>query len=110
MAKNPQQAQQKDTSNVEPNKVAQEQGQATSPTGPKVGVELNGRKDPREIVQDGMSKSKAIRALAAAGYTNAEIVKISRMPEMKILQYNDGREIRYQHVRNVMSQPIKDTA
>jgi len=96
--------------NVEPNKVAQASGQATdpNPADKEWGITLNGRKDPQEVVGEETNKSKAIRMLSAAGYTNAEIVKISR--KVKALQYKDGREIRYQHVRNVMSQKLANAS
>jgi len=110
MAKNNQQAQQKDTTSEASNVVAQERGQATDPNpqDKEWGITLNGRPDPMEVVGDETNKSRAIRKLVAAGYTTSEIVKISR--KVKALQYSDGREIRYQHVRNVLSQKLKESA
>jgi hypothetical protein len=104
------QAQQKQMESTTPNKVAEAAGQATDPNpqDKEWGITLNGRKDPMEVVGEETNKSKAIRMLAAAGYTNAEIVKISR--KIKALQYKDGREIRYQHVRNVMSQKLANAS
>jgi hypothetical protein len=94
--------------------VAQKEGQKTSPS--FAGVELNGRKSPKDVVATAKGKSEAIRALAAAGYTTAQIAKMS--PELSVFHYLDNGKvrmdaktnkpaaIRYQHVRNVLNQPI----
>ncbi len=77
-------------------------------TEPKVvaKVELNGRKDPKVLLKDAANKSIAIRALSGAGYSHSEIVRISA--HFPMLQYDDGRPIRYQHVRNVMTVQLKE--
>jgi hypothetical protein len=79
--------------------------------------DLKGRRDPRDVVDGITHKSAAIRALSGAGYTAAEIARLSDPDPKKsgenaltILQYKDGspqKAIRYQHVRNVLKQPLK---
>jgi hypothetical protein len=46
--------------------------------------------------------SEKIRAMTADGYKTAAIAKL--------LKYEDGRNLRYQHVRNVQKQPLKKPA
>ena len=66
------------------------------------------RPNPETIVKQTKSKSEAVRALAAAGYTTAEIAsEKGPCKDLQILKYGDGRMIRYQHVRNVLTQPLK---
>lgn len=115
MATNKQHANDKNdkNDNLKPNEqpagpTAQAQGNTVVATQPVPNDKKDTRKDPKAVVENMDNKSKAIRALSAAGYTTAEIAKMSKNEGMEILRYKDGREIRYQHVRNVLMQPIKD--
>jgi hypothetical protein len=80
------------------------------------GFDLKDRKDPRTVVDGITHKSAAIRALSAAGFTAGEIVRLSDPKKagenaLKVLQYTSADApqiaVRYQHVRNVLKQPLK---
>src|SRR5262245_2833711 len=88
-----------------------QQAPATAPAH-VYGFDLKGRKDPKTVVEGVSKKSAAIRALSAANYTTAEIARLSDKEKLgdnaiAILQYPDGRPLRYQHARNVLTQKLK---
>ena len=66
-------------------------------------VRGKGGKDPFKVkgFKNAESTSARIRLLAAAGWTKWEIFKNGG------LKTKNGDAIRYQHVRNVLSQPLK---
>jgi hypothetical protein len=55
------------------------------------------------VWSDTMNTSQKIKALAAAGYKNASIQKILN----PWYENKNGRALRYQHVRNVLTQTYK---
>jgi hypothetical protein len=55
------------------------------------------------VWSDTMNTSQKIKALAKAGYKNATIVKILNPWYTSV----KGRDLRYQHVRNVLMTPTK---
>jgi hypothetical protein len=60
--------------------------------------------DVKAIVwSDTMNTSQKIKALARQGYKNSAIVKLMNPWYMSV----KGRELRYQHVRNVLTQNYK---
>jgi hypothetical protein len=58
-----------------------------------------GQSDLPAKYRDLPTTSAKIRAMNADGYSNSAITKM--------LKYADGRPIRYQHVRNVLTTPLK---
>ena len=62
-----------------------------APTTPT--AEVKPEKSAAELIAEHGNKSNAIRAMSAAGKTKGEIAK--------------ALGLRYQHVRNVLSQPLK---
>ena len=51
-------------------------------------------------------KNAKVRYLTAQGFTKGQIVKFSKT--YAPLKYEDGREIRFQHVRNILITPVKN--